>query len=73
MICNGPCIEKRKLHDLECTTKPFVIVTDSHEVNYQMSIIRSISIDIQLFLNINALMVFVLEKIKADRNFFSFF
>lgn len=65
MTCNGSCMKEIELHDLECTIKPYVIITNLHEINYQMALIRSISMATKLFPNINGLMAFVRNSLSS--------
>lgn len=65
MICNGSCIKEIELHDLECAIKPYVTATNSHDINYQMPLIRSISIATKLHPNINGLIALVRRSLTT--------
>lgn len=67
MTCHGSCMKDSELHDLECAIKPYVIITNSHEINYQMPLIRSILMATQLFPNINGLMAFVRDSLATKK------
>lgn len=60
-------MEEHELHGIECAIKPFAIITNSHEINYQMSLIRSIWKATQLFANINDLMGFVRNTLTTGK------
>lgn len=63
MFCYGKC-QENSFHEIECTVKPFEILTDNTAINFRLPLIRSMLMAIQLFPSVDELIQFVEETVS---------